>query len=61
MKPVCSILGLTLQNKSEALFRRDHIVMRYIISDALAALIGLMMPSFAVAADPVHAAQFEAG
>ena len=70
MKPFCSIFELTLQNKGEALFRQDfekghliqagvsfHIVMRHIISVALVALIGLMMPSFAAAADPVHGEQ----
>ena len=70
MRPFCSIFELTLQNKSEALFRQDfekghliqdgvsiYIVMRHIISVALVALIGLMMPSFAVAADPVHGEQ----
>ena len=70
MKPFCSIFELTLKNKSEALFWQDfekghliqagvsiHIVMRHIISVALVALIGLMMPSFAVAADPVHGEQ----
>jgi hypothetical protein len=57
MESFCSIFGLTLQNKNEALFWRDleksqlfqtrvsiYIVMHDIISVAFVALIGLMMP-----------------
>jgi len=34
-----------------------HLIMRHLFSLALAALIGLMMPSFAVAADVAHGEQ----
>ena len=67
MWPFCSIFGLCLQNKNEARFRRDHgkvsliktgvsihIVKRHIISVALVALIGLMLPLLAFAADFAH-------
>ena len=34
-----------------------HLIMRHLFSLALAALIGLMMPSFAIAADVAHGEQ----